>query len=360
MKKKDNRSILLIGTSLDSPGGMTAVANTYLGSEIAKRLQLDYLPSYLRPGALTQARVMLVATSKLLYALILHKVALLHVHSASRGSFWRKSLFCMLARCFGVPYVFHVHSGEFPVFYRDECSPRQQRWVRHTLSRAAAVVVLTPGWLPRFNAIAAGANYVVVGNPIDVPERLPEIRSTPSRVLFLGRLREKKGVYDLLQAIPPVLARFPGLKFVLAGDGELDRVRAEAIRLGISDAVETPGWIAGADKDRELALADIFVLPSYFEGLPICVLEAMAQGVPVIATRVGGIPDVVEDGVDGVLAEAGNIAALSDALLRVIEQPGLRQRLRVAAYQKACAQYATAKVLAEIESVYRTALGKNA
>jgi hypothetical protein len=92
---------------------------------------------------------MLFAFSRLFLNLLVGNVALLHVHSASRGSFWRKSLLCWLAGRFGVPYVFHVHSGEFPVFFGNECSGWQQRWVRHTLRQAASVVVLTPGWLPR-------------------------------------------------------------------------------------------------------------------------------------------------------------------------------------------------------------------
>jgi glycosyltransferase involved in cell wall biosynthesis len=75
---------------------------------------------------------------------------------------------------------------------------------------------------------------------------------------------KKRGVYDLLRAIPAVVARYPQVKFLLAGDGEVAQVRAEAARLGVADAVETPGWIAGTDKDQALADADVFVLPLVF------------------------------------------------------------------------------------------------
>lgn len=120
---------------------------------------------------------------------------------------------------------------------------------------------------------------------------------------------------------------YPTLRVCLGGDGEASAARALAQRLGIVDRVETPGWMTGATKAQWLARATIYALPSYAEGLPMSVLEAMAAGAPVVATPVGGISDVLSDGVHGLLVPPGDVVALVAALARLLDDAGLRDRL---------------------------------
>jgi glycosyltransferase involved in cell wall biosynthesis len=356
----------MVGTSLDSPGGMTAVVRLYRDMGLFEAWNVRYIASYERPGKLTQVRVMAGALAAFVWLLLRGQVNLLHVHSASRGSFWRKSVFCALARLFGVPYVFHLHSGEFPVFYERECGPRAQRWVRRTLEGAQALVALTGQWQAALARIAPGASITVLGNPVRVPAALPAMpvvsATQPPRLLFLGRLRDKKGVYDLVRAMPAVLARHPGAIFTLAGDGDLEGTARLARELNVGHALRLPGWVDGAAKDALLAEATLLLLPSYFEGLPVCVLEAMADGIPVVASAVGGIPEVLEHGHCGLLHPAGDADALAAAVLALLDdmvQGGERYAaLRHAAHARALQVYSVQAVQASLDALYGKALAR--
>ncbi|MTW04021.1 glycosyltransferase [Duganella ginsengisoli] len=343
----------MAGTSLESPGGMTSVVRMYRDMGLFDAWNVRYLASYEKPGKATQVRVMAGVAASLLWLLLRGKVSLLHVHSASRGSFWRKSVLCALARLFGVPYVFHLHSGEFPVFYDQECGPRAQRWVRRTLEGAHTLVALTGQWQTALARIAPNAAITVLGNPVHVPSALPPAHgATPPQLLFLGRLRDKKGVADIVRAMPAVLARYPDAVFTLAGDGDLEGTATLARELNVDHALRLPGWVDGAAKDALVAQATMLLLPSYFEGLPVCVLEAMADGVPVIATTVGGIPEALDHGRCGVLHAPGDVDALAGAIVALLDDAPRRQALREAAFARAQHTYSAAAVRGAIDALY--------
>jgi glycosyltransferase involved in cell wall biosynthesis len=336
----------------DTHGGMTSVIRSYLSGELAHRIDLIFLPSYLSPEWKTQLKVMGWASAKLLGLLLLQRVAVLHVHSASRGSFWRKSCLTMLAKAFRVPVVFHLHSGEFPAFYHAS-SQLAQAVIRWVLRTADEVVCLTWTWHVVLAQLEPTAKLSVIGNPVAVPPAQPAKSGLVRTVVFFGKLRATKGVFDLLEAIPPVLERYPGLRFVLAGDeGEVE-VRQHAERLGIAHAVEVPGWISGERKQQLLREADLFVLPSHFEALGVAILEAMAAGVPVVATRVGGIPDLIDDGIHGLLVEPKEPTQLANAILRICDDGRLRMTLAGAAYARVRGTYSAERIASQMERLYQ-------
>ena len=138
----------------------------------------------------------------------------------------------------------------------------------------------------------------------------------PFEVLFLGRLVEAKGVYDLISAA--ACLEKGKFKFVLAGDGENSQIETLIRQKNLNDTIETPGWIDGTRKDTYLKRAHMYVLPSYFEGLPMSVLEAMGYYLPIIATPVGGIPQAVVHGANGYLVPCGEPDELAEKITRVI------------------------------------------
>lgn len=159
-----------------------------------------------------------------------------------------------------------------------------------------------------------------------------------SLVLTVGRLVPQKGHTYLLQAIPAVLARCPETVFALVGDGvSRPALEVEAQRLGIERQVRFLG--TRADVADWMATADVFVLPSVSEGLPMALLEAMAAGLAVVAANVGGVAEVIEDGRTGLLVPAQNVEALTQAMLRLLTDENERSRLAAAGQERVKRDY---------------------
>jgi len=171
-------------------------------------------------------------------------------------------------------------------------------------------------------------------------------------ILTAGRMTEQKGYHHLLDAIPAVIAACPEARFVWAGDGPLATdLSSEIERRGLSDVVQPLGW--RSDVRDLLAAADLFVLPSLFEGLPLVVLEALAAGTPIVATRVGGIPEAITDGVQGRLVAPADSAALASAIIEALTQPEQTARRVAAGRARFAAAFGVERMARETETVYR-------
>ena len=355
---RNDARILMFGGSLRYPGGMTEVIRSYREAGLFETWPVRYVSTYAGRGLIGKLWPWIAAVTGLLPQLACRRVALLHAHSAAHGSFWRKSTLCALAWAFRVPYVLHVHDGNFPAFYRRGCNRLARAWVRFVLRKAARVVVLTPHWRDEVHGIEPAARIRIIGNPVAVPARLEPLRSPARTVLYLAWLQKEKGILDLVHAVPAVLRAVPGARFTIAGRGIAggetpESLRRLARRLGVEQALHFAGWVNGEQKNRLLRQCDLFVLPSYVEGLPVALLEAMAWGVPVVATRVGGIPDVIENRVNGLLVEPGHPAALARAIVELLGDEALRCRVRQAAHGDVRRRYRVDAVVAELEALYR-------
>lgn len=345
------RAIVMLGTDLRAPGGMTAVVQAYLGMGLFDDWPLRYLATFHRRGLFDRVRVTGAALRRFGAWCLRGEVAAVHAHTAARASFWRKSFFLLLGGAFGARTVLHLHDGSFPAWYERRSRP-VQALVRWVLRRMDRVVLLTEGWRAWMLALEPAARCRVLRNPVPLPP-LPA-RPRAGRVLFLGRLWREKGIDDLLAAAARIAPGIPELRLVCAGDGDVGRVGAAARSLGLADRIELPGWLDGDPKAAALREAAVFVLPSYAEGLPMGVLEAMAQGVPVVATDVGGVREAL--GEAGLLVPAGDVAGLAEALAALLQDPARAARLGRAGRERAQALFSPEQVRAELAAMY-TELG---
>ncbi len=343
----------MFGPSMDYPGGMTEVIRAYSAAGLFEAWPLRYISTYAGRDFSAKLRPWLFAVCGVLIRLARRRVALVHVHSSTYGSFWRKSVLCALAFAFRVPYVIHLHGGSLAEFYQSGCNGVAKSWVRAVLRKAARVVVLSQHWRDEVHKIEPEARTAIIGNPVSVPISVAPLRRPARTVLFLAWLKRAKGVLDLVRAIPIVLRTVPEASFVLAGSGDAASIAELARSLGVEHALRLPGWVNGKNKDNLLRQSDVFVLPSYFEALPVALLEAMARGVPVIATRVGGIPDVIEDGVNGLLVDPGQPEPLARAIVTMLTDDALRTRLREAAHSDVRKRYSTEAIIEDLGVLYR-------
>ncbi|WP_428505810.1 glycosyltransferase family 4 protein [Roseateles sp.] len=346
------RYVVMIGTDLRAPGGMTAVAQSYLDEGLAERWSLRYLASFHQARLGDKLWCALRTLLQLLGLLLRGQVAGVHAHVAARGSFWRKGSYLLLARAFGVPTLLHLHDGSFPAWYASR-RPVPQWVVRCLLRSASRVACLSEGWAEQVARIEPNARYVVLPNPVMLPTPAQwlgrQVRT--GELLFLGRLWPEKGVPELLQAAAQLAGEGLEFRLVCAGDGDHAAVLQEAERLGLADRLELPGWVSGERKQALLARAAVFVLPSHFEGVPIGMLEAMAWGMPVVATRVGGIPETLGPHA-GWLLEKGDVQALAAALREALSEPAAAAARGNHGRERALQRHAPALVLQRLETLY--------
>ena len=171
----------------------------------------------------------------------------------------------------------------------------------------------------------------------------------------VARLQPEKGVATFLEAASRIAPRAPGVRFVVVGDGPLRGELSElAAGLGLEGRVRFLGF--RPDAREIIRRLDVLVVPSFTEGAPLVVLEAMASGVPVVASAVGGIPDQIRHGREGLLVPTGDPVALGEALLSLLDNPGLARRMGEAGRERASSAFGHDRMVRRIESVYRPVL----
>lgn len=349
---KKNKNIVMLGTSFATLGGISSVVKVYRDAGLLSKHGVRYLETHRDGGAARKLGYFFKAWFSFLLLLLTFRIDLLHVHHASHASFWRKLMFILPAFLFRIPVIIHLHGGGFAKFYGEESGPKVQALIRYVYNKAAAIIVLSNTWRDWVRSISSNPQVLAVYNPVQVPNAIPFRQRKTATVLFLGKIGPAKGCFDLLHAASRLKEKFPELKICMAGDGDQAGARALAEQLGIADQLDLPGWIDGAQKAELLASASIYALPSYFEGLPMSILEAMAYGVPILATGVGGIPEAVANGQDGYLIAPRDIDALSQALEKMLADANLREEMGAHARQKIETTFSTACILPQIERIY--------
>ncbi len=298
-----------------------------------QRLALDpplvVLDSY---GSRSMPLSFAVCAFRLLGRLITGRAGLVHLHMAADGSVVRKLLLARLAACFGVPVVVHVHGSRFAEFL-SEIGPFARAALAREMRRASRVVTLGAGWRETLSRSLSldPATVSVMPNAVPIGAAAPRTAGEGCRIVFLGRVGSRKGVPELLDALAALDE--PGLAWsaTIAGDGEVEEFRNRAVALSLGERVAFTGWLP-EDRARDLlASADLLVLPSRNEGQPMAIIEAMAAGLPVVASTVGAIPEMVRDGKNGLLVPPGDVGALQRALHRLVTDAAERSRLGTAA-----------------------------
>ena len=178
------------------------------------------------------------------------------------------------------------------------------------------------------------------------------IPGKPCHLLFLGHLSARKGVPDFCEALASPSVRHLRWRATLAGDGPIDEFRNLAKDLGILETLRFPGWLDQHGVSELCANADVLVLPSYAEGLAMSVLEGLSHGLAVITTPVGAHSEVIEPEVSGILVPPGDMAALADALVRVIDDESLRSRLSRGARDRFLEEFDVRRYAARLEQLH--------
>lgn len=277
-----------------------------------------------------------------------------HIHMASRGSTFRKGYYVRMAKKWGKKVIVHIHGAQYMEFF-SELSSTKRKDVIEILQSADMVIALSESWKERFEKVFGLTNCVSLPNGINTDEfddAICNIDENRDAFLFLGRLGKRKGVYDLIDAVEIALKQNQNLKLFIAGDGEVDKVKAEITQRGLNKSIEVVGWVDLKGKKELLKKVSTVVLPSYNEGLPMSVLEGMASGKAIISTNVGAIPEVIQED-NGILIQPGDIHALADALMKCSSDINMLSHMSAANIKKIDRQFSMRKMHENLQELYR-------
>lgn len=252
-------------------------------------------------------------------ALFRRHIKVVHIHTSYYNSFKRSAIFVYLSKFFGLSPVIHIHSGAIIEYAQSDFA-----FVKRVLSKCSLVIVLADMWKQYFEEEMGLNNLEVLENIVPVPNvNKQSFGDGKMHFLFLGRLVKTKGVDELIDAIVENKEVFTGKVVVhLCGDGvEESNLRTKIANAGIENEIIFEGWIVGDEKIKLLNNCDVFILPTYFEGISISILESMAFRLPIITTDVGGNPTLVKNGVNGVLMPVKSTQAVAEAMKYFLDNP---------------------------------------
>jgi glycosyltransferase involved in cell wall biosynthesis len=323
------KTVLMISPDVAVKGGISSVVKGLINTELSRKYRIILVSSHVdgsKFGKLIQA---IVGLAKTAYYLTFDKIDIVHIHGSDPTSSKRKYIYFRLVSLFRCKTIYHFHGNLLFTAFPGLSGP-WKRSFRELFEHTDVVISLSEHAKKKIAEFAPSANIVVVPNSIGLPDLdqglKDEDQNKNIKLAFLGHIKEQKGIFDLLKVIKELVNDRVDLRLFVGGYGELDRLQREISVLGLKDRVEYLGWISEEKRDSLLRKTDIFVLPSYGEGMPMTILEAMSHAVPVVSTPVGGIPELVVDGETGYLVKPGDIEGLRKRILELISDEEKRKQ----------------------------------
>lgn len=312
--------VLVISTSRKTRGGITSVVKAHETGEQWEKYHCKWIQTH-RDGNILR-KIWYLFTSFLLYIILLPFYDIVHIHIATTQSARRKKIFFYFAKWLNKKIIFHFHPSNEKFLFE----PYNKKLYFKLFSQANLILVLSEQWKTWVKeALGITKNVEVLYNPCPLVNRRNDKRE--NYILFAGTIIPRKGYGDLIQAFAKIASKYKDWKVVFAGNGEIDKAKNIAKNCGVSDQTIFLGWISGEKKEEIFQKASIYCLASDGEGFPMGVLDAWAYGIPCVVTPVGGIPDIIKNGVNGLIYSVGNTDELSSKLDLLISDKTLRENI---------------------------------
>ncbi|MGI5115815.1 glycosyltransferase family 4 protein [Treponema sp. SP13] len=329
MDKNLSKKVVMVGVyaGKNAPGGMASVIKAY-------KLYIDglrYVTSWKDTNKFFKLTIAIKAYFILLFTLIFdRRVKIVHFHTAEKNSFWRKAKLLRLSQRFGKRTIMHIHAATFKNFYAESTNFCKEK-IKDILNRNAALIVLSESWKNWFIGIGIPESKIfVINNIIDYP-KIEEKKITGDKLhlLFMGELGDRKGIFDILKGIAKHKNELKDKLEFRIGGNKNELLLTDAIRKnGLDSFVIFEGWVAGEKKINLENWADVYILPSFNEGLPIGILEAISYNNAIISSPVGGIPDIIKSGVNGLLVTPGDDEEIFNAISMLINDKELLTKFK--------------------------------
>lgn len=345
----NQKNVLMIGPARSVKGGMTTVVDNYYNYGLNKKVNLKYIETVNDSNNISKFLKELKGIIE--FRKYINDYDIVHIHMASRRSTFRKGKYVRIAKNKGKRVILHIHGAEYKVFY-DECNKKQKEYVRNTLNLADKIIVLSEEWENYFRNLVKKEKICVIYNSIVIPKDFVKNLDT-KKILFLGRIGKRKGIYDLLDVIERLIKKYPDIKLYVGGDGEINKIKLITEEKKLQDNVIYVGWVSKREKEELLTDCSYFVLPSYNEGMPMSVLEGMAYRNITISTNVGGIPKIIQDKENGMIIHPGDKESLYNNFDRLFEDKELRKKLSANGRKTIEDKFNIEKVINQLIELYK-------
>lgn len=312
--------VLVVATSRKTRGGITSVIKAHETGEQWKKYHCRWIETHRDGNAIR--KLWYLFTALIEYILLLPFYDIVHIHIATTQSAKRKMLFLYPAKWIGKKVILHFHPSNEKFLFE----PYNRKLYRKLFLKANLILVLSEQWRRWLKeALDITENVEVLYNPCPKVNRRDDIRE--HNILFAGTIIPRKGYMDLIKAFAKITDKYKDWTVVFAGNGEIEKAKDAAKKLNVDRQFKFLGWVSGKEKEHAFQTASIYCLASDGEGFPMGVLDAWAYGIPCVVTPVGGIPDIVIDGKNGLVFPVGDIDALSNKLEMLISNEELRKNI---------------------------------
>lgn len=347
---KNNPKVLVIATSRKTRGGITSVIKAHETGEQWNKYHCRWIETH-RDGNSIR-KLWYLIKSLVEYITLLPFYDIVHIHIATTASAQRKQFFLYPANWLNKKVIFHFHPSNEKFLFE----PQNKKLYTRLLSRADLVLVLSAQWVRWIDeALGLSENIQILYNPC--PKVIQNKDLKDKVILFAGSVIKRKGYDVLIMGFALVAAKFPDWKLVIAGNGELAEAKQLASDLGVTKQVFFPGWVKENEKEFWFQKASIYCLTSDGEGFPMGVLDAWAYGIPCIMTPVGGIPDIVQDGINGLIFPVGDIDILSLKLEQLIKDIHLRKSIVNETNRYVYGEFSSERINNKLDEIYSTLKG---
>jgi len=361
----NKRKIVLFSPSLNAVSGVSTHVRILFASDLAREYDLLHFQvgsEGRRENALQKLTRFTLSPLHLALFLLRTGAQVVHMNaSLDPKSYWRDLAYSIVARLLGRRVVNQIHGGAMPQdFFRGNAC---LTWIlRRFLVSSDAVTVLSSGALTAYRAFDSRIKVHLVPNAIDPAGLADQMRSyntdRPLKLVYVGRLVRSKGLFEIIEALMELKRAGREFRFSMAGLGQdQGELMAALERAGFGDSVQFLGGVFAAEKRRLWLESDLFVFPSYMEGLPYSLLEAMAAGCVPITTPVAAIPDVMRDGEHGLFVPAKDAGALAIAVATLDDDRERLIRLAKAARGRVLERYTVARLAEDFRELYNGCLG---
>lgn len=351
------RKVVMLGPMPPLVGGMATVLDNLKHSDLNQSNDMTFFDTGKNtPENAGKLSKLWAHTSRYLVfigLLIRLRPDIVHIHTCSGLTFYLDCIYAHLARLVGAKYILHVHGGRFVEFIQSQ-SGIKKTFAMASLTKAKNIVALSTQWKQRFEQNLNLSKVKVIVNGVRSPTDFDPSKREKNHILFLGAITKKKGIFDLVSALAHVSAPF---HLHIAGNYCSDINEKSLYEFidsfpNMRNKVSVEGVVSGAQKHQLMQRCDIFCLPSYVEGLPMSVLEAMAYQQAAITSNVGGLPDLIQSGQNGVLVAPDDINGLAEALESLLADESLKLRVSKAGETTYYSAYSLEAISPQINAIY--------